>query len=182
MINSRFTSAQQVFEAFPTMAGDLTSGPSEAPPLDFLDALKNGASPEDAIGFAAYLLNRRQAVWWGCQSIRKLGSPRDREEEVAILTAEAWVREPEEHRRLAALDLGFNGSHRLPGVLLAMAAGGAGGHLGTAEQPGPPAPAHMTAKAVRAAVLGSLAMVPIRERGAKIAELVGDCRALLEKA
>ena len=59
------------------------------------------------------------------------------------------MREPEEHRRRAALALGLSGHHSVAGTWLALAAGGAGGAFIINNQPGPPIPADMTAKAVR---------------------------------
>jgi len=148
MKNARFSTAQQVFESFPDMASDVTSAPSDDTPLVYVKSLLGDDSPENAVGFCADPLNRREAVWWGCQSARKLGAPANRAEEVALLTAEAWVQEPEEHRRLAALDLALNGEKSLPCTWLAMGAGGAGGHMGTATQPGPPVPPFLTPRSI----------------------------------
>ena len=102
------------------------------------------------------------------------------DEEKAMLIAEAWVREPEEHRRRAALDTGSNGDHELPGVWVAFAAGAAGGTMIVNGQPGPPMPADMTARMVRTAVLIGLSTVPPRERAAHIATCVGLCRRLAQ--
>ncbi len=181
MTLSRFLTALQVFEAFPALAGEMVSQPTEAAPLIFLNQLVGSASPEDAITFSAYLLDRRKAVWWASQCVRTLGSPRNRLEEVSINTAEAWVRDPEEHRRLAALDLGLNGDHELPGTWVALAAGGSGGTLRVNDQPGPPVPANMAARAAKAAVLIAIATVPIRERGAHITRCVAMCEQLLSR-
>ncbi len=97
-----------------------------------------------------------------------------------MLIAEAWVREPEEHRRRAALDVGTSGDHGLPGVWAALAAGAAGGAMIVNGQPGPPMPADMTAKSVRAAVLIGLSGVPVRERAAHINACVDLCRRLAQ--
>jgi hypothetical protein len=94
--------------------------------------------------------------------------------------AEAWVREPEEHRRRAALALGLSGNHDFAGTWLSLAAGGAGGTFIIDGKPGPPIPADMTAKAVRSAVLISLARLPIRERAARLPACVDMCRRLAQ--
>ena len=182
MTNARFTSALEVFELFPSAGSDISSDPHDEPLLAYIDRLVRSEAPEDAISFCAYALDRREAVWWASQCTRSLGSPVQHEEEVALLTAEAWVRDPEENRRKQALDIGLNGNHELPGVWVAMAAGGAGGHLTVGSAPqGPPVPAHMAAKAARAAVLIALARMPLRERGKHIADCAEFCRKLLQR-
>jgi hypothetical protein len=181
MALSRFQSALQVFEAFPTMARDMAAPPSDEPPADLLAKLTVSASPEDAVTFGAYLLDRRQAVWWAARCLRQLGFPRGHDEDVALKLAEAWVRDPEEHRRVAALKLGIDGNHNLPPVWVALAAGSAGGTLRLGEAPGPPVPPHGTAQAVRTAILIALAGVPPRERQSRIETCVGMARELLAR-
>jgi len=180
MSTARFTSTQQVFEAFPTLPGDLTAAATDELPLIFLDKLAATPTPEDAVSFSAYLLPKREAVWWASQCVRQMGSPVNRAEEVALLTAEAWVRDPEEHRRVAALDLGLNGDHKLPGSWVALAAGGAGGTMTIGQMPGPPVPVHLCARAARSAVLIALARMPFRERPGYIVKCVALCRKLYE--
>ncbi|WP_342362951.1 DUF6931 family protein [Terrarubrum flagellatum] len=178
MTRLRFASAQEVFEAFPNAQQDIQAAPSAEPPLKFLAKLPGSKAPEDAISFCAYVLGRREAVWWSAQTIRAMGCPRGRDEEKALLIAEAWVREPEEHRRRAALDAGFNGDRELPGVWVALGAGTAGGNLTMGGMSGPPCTADMTARAVRAAVLIALSKVPARDRAAHITSAVGMCQQL----
>jgi hypothetical protein len=182
MSNLRFFTAREVFEAFPGAAGDMAATPQDdaEAPLDFLARLVASPTPEDAISFCAYMLGRREAVWWACACHRLLGLPSDREDEKALLTAEAWVREPEEHRRRAALALGLSGNHDFAGTWLALAAGGSGGTFIINGQAGPPIPADMAAKAVRSAVLISLARLPIRERAARLPACVDICRRLAQ--
>lgn len=178
MASARFSSAQQVFAAFPTMADDVVAGPADMAPLEFLTMLSSSDTPEDAITFAAYMLDRREAVWWAAQCIRQMGSPENREEEVALLTAEAWVRDPEEHRRVAALNLGLSGNHKLPATWAALAAGGAGGTMVTGAHAGPPVPGHLCAKAARSSVLIALARMPLRERQGYIGQCATLCKTL----
>jgi hypothetical protein len=181
MSQSRFESVLQVFEAFPAITRDLKSLPTDEPPLDYLAKLLAGPTPEDAVTFCAYLLDRRQAVWWASQCLRHLGMPHSREEEVALKTAEAWVRDPEEPRRLAALDLGLKGDHDLPAVWVAFAAGVSGGTIRMADALGPPVPPHGTARAVRVAILNGLAAVPVRDRNEKLKSCVDMGRRLLTR-
>ena len=73
--NIRFSTARQVFEAFATAANDIETPPTSDDPLVFLRALLDGPTPEDAVSFCAYLLPRREAVWWACQCLRQIGGP-----------------------------------------------------------------------------------------------------------
>jgi hypothetical protein len=181
MSNLRFFTAQEVFEAFPGASGDVTGMPQDAEaPLDFLTRLLTSSTPEDAISFCAYMLGRREAVWWACACHRLFGQPVEREDEKGLLIAEAWVREPEEHRRRAALAIGLGGNHDFAGTWLSLAAGGAGGTFIINGQAGPPIPPDMTAKAVRSAVLISLARLPIRARAARLPACVDICRRLAQ--
>ncbi|MGL5733866.1 MAG: DUF6931 family protein [Beijerinckiaceae bacterium] len=178
----RFTSVQQVVEAYPNLQTDLASGLSEGDPLAALDTLAKGETPEDAITFCAYLLDRRRAVWWACQCARKMGSPANHGEDVALKTAEAWVRDPEEHRRLAALDLGMTGDHAFAGTWAALSAGASGGTMKIGELPGPPVPPHLCAKAASAAVLIALATRPVPDRRNFVGACVQAGHDLLSKA
>jgi hypothetical protein len=182
MSNLRFFTAREVFEAYPGAAGDMAGTPKDdaEQPLDFLARLLASPTPEDAISFCAYLLGRREAVWWACACHRLIGPPADHDDEKALLVAEAWVREPEEHRRRAALALGLGGNHDLAGTWLSLAAGGAGGTFILNGQAGPPVPADMTAKAARSAVLISLARLPIRQRAARLPACVDICTRLAQ--
>lgn len=182
MINARFTRASEVFEAFPTLQQDMTTQGADQAPLAFLKSCTEGEHPEDAITFAAYLLDRRSAVWWACHCARQMGSPVNRDEEIALLMAEAWVREPEEHRRVAALNLGLGGDHKLAGTWLALAAGAAGGTFMVDDSPGPPVPPNLCARSARSAVFIALARMPFRERPKFIAQCSETCRTLLQRA
>jgi hypothetical protein len=171
MSTSRFTTAIQVFEAFPSLYTDMVAKPLEESPVAFATRTAESATPEDSLSFCAYMLDRRKATWWACQCVRRLGSPDTPEEDIALRTAEAWVRDPDEKLRLDALAIGMNGNHRLPAVWAALAAGGSGGTMNQGDHPGPPVPDMLSARAARAAVLIALARVPARERASRIPEM-----------
>ncbi len=180
MSRLRFETAQDVFEAFPSALADIQAAPTPDKPFAYLDKLIASESPEDAVSFCAYLLGRREAVWWACQCVRKIAPLASRDEEKALLLAEAWVREPEEHRRRFALDYGLRNDHKLAGVWVALAAGGAGGTLVMGENLGPPVPPEMTARAARTAVLVALTRTPSRERIKYIRASAELCRTLAQ--
>ncbi|MFD0935000.1 DUF6931 family protein, partial [Methylobacterium trifolii] len=72
MGGSRFSTAQEIFEAFPSAERDISAGPSDAPPLVYLEGLRRSGTPEDGVSLLAYALGRREAVWWAAQSVRLL--------------------------------------------------------------------------------------------------------------
>jgi hypothetical protein len=161
----RFTDAKQVFDAFATAAADIGATPADGEaPLDFLRRLARGTHPAQAVAFCAYLLPRREAVWWACQCVRAI-EPKS-PEDAAFSAAERWVMEPEEERRRAALEIGMTGGSKIAAVWLARAAGWSGGSLGPADRAPMPPPAYMTAKAANAAIEIAIAQKPLTEQNA----------------
>jgi hypothetical protein len=152
----RFATATDVFNAFPTLGQEMDARPADEAPLVFLNHLGAGQTPEDAITFAAYMLPRREAVWWTVQCVRSLAPPRSDPEDRAMKIAEVWVREPEEHRRRAALEIGLRGDRNSAAAWVALAAAWSGGPILVGDQPGPPNPPHLTAQASRTAILIAL--------------------------
>jgi len=155
----RFTLAAQAFEDAPGLRGSIPEPPEGAEPLAFLATLAASERPVDALTYFAHLMPRRETVWWGCQCVRAIQG-----ESPGLAAAEAWVRDPQEKTRRAALDLGNAGDKRRAASWLAMAAGYSGGDIGPADRKplspahpqiiAPPVPAapHMTASAVGAAL------------------------------
>jgi hypothetical protein len=186
MTRLRFTTAREVFDAFPTASEDISAPPSDDGPWAYVKALMASPTPEDAITFCAYLLPRREAVWWACQCVRMMAvAPGDDADTDAIEAAEAWVREPEENRRRIALQYGMTGDRQRPATWLSLAAGWSGGSMVEGDHP-IAAPPHLTAKAARAAVLIGLARGDARQRTAKVRAVIeagvdvagGDVREL----
>ena len=68
----RFPTARSLFETFPEAAVKAAEAPIDAPSLDFLQNLAAKEKFEDALTFCAYLLPRREAVWWACRCARAL--------------------------------------------------------------------------------------------------------------
>ena len=71
MASLRFPTVADLYDAFPAAQDDVGIEPSGEPSLTFLRAL---VAREAWIrhSFCAYLLPRREAVWWGCQSVRRI--------------------------------------------------------------------------------------------------------------
>jgi hypothetical protein len=162
MASLRFVTVRDLYEAFPIAQSDVGATPSDEPSLGFLRALVAKEAWGPSVSFCAYLLPRREAVWWGCQSLRRIQpqrSPRDTE---AIDAAEDWVREPDDERRLAALSLGQQSDYGAPATWMALAAGWSGGSVapGFANAPAPP---YQTARSIRAGLMIAMAKVPNTE-------------------
>lgn len=184
MRQDRFLTARDVFEAFPTAGEDIEAIPSDIKPLDFLVALIDSKTPEDAIAFCAYLLPKREAVWWGCSCVRGLADEHERrsiEQSRAFVAAETWVKDPQHQRRVEAMRIGLSTSRNDASTWLALGAAWSGGDMADNPQAPVPAPPHLTAKAIRAAVLIALARNPTRERRGKLSICVDHGVKLLQR-
>jgi len=149
----RFATAEAVFETFPELSQKIAAKPSEQSPLDFLRTLVGSGKLEDAVTFCAYLLPRREAVWWACRSARAAPAQIGEERAPALLAAEAWVRDPDDEHRQTALEVGTKGHCDDPLTWVALAAGWAGGSLVSNPHHSIAMPQYMTARAARTAIL-----------------------------
>jgi hypothetical protein len=157
----RFNTARQVFDAFPKVTAEIGLRPAEEePPLDFARKLLARAHRFDAIVYTACLLPRREGVWWGCQCVRALQGNKADE---ALLAAEAWVREPEETQRRAALEIGASGDRRAATTWLALAAGHSGGSIAAEDASPVRPPPNATATNLKAAVILAIVQRPMSE-------------------
>jgi len=176
----RFATAEALFETFPELTQKISAQPSEQAPTQFLKSLLAAGRNEDAVTFCAYLLPRREAVWWACGCARSaLGKIAD-DEPAALLAAEAWVREPGDERRQAALELGIKGHTDDPLTWIALAAGWTGGFLVSGPQHAIPMPQYMTARAARTAILISALSVQRDQRPAYLRSCVAESIRLAE--
>ena len=176
----RFSTANEVYDAFPTVGDFLSAEPTGSPPAAFMRSLAAGPTPEDAITFCAFTLGRREAVWWACQCVRSIAQVAEGQEDPLLLAAEDWVREPEEDRRRTALQLGMESDKQVASAWLALAAGWSGGSISTVEGMKVPPASHMTPSAARAAILIALARVGPKERGPRLERCVEGGLRLME--
>ena len=154
----RFTTAQQVFDALPRVAGEIAVRPEEEePPLDFARKLLVRGRRFDAIIYIACLLPRREAVWWGCQCVRTL---RGNKTDDALVAAEAWVRDPDDAQRRAAMEIGASSDASVPTTFLAWAAGYSGGSISAEGSMPVAASPDATALNVKAALILALVEHP----------------------
>ncbi len=173
MSRLRFTTAHEVLDTFPQARADIGCEVPDAEPLACLDALAAADAVGAAVAFCAYLLPRRDAVWWACRSLRLLLPTPAHDDDRALKAAETWVAVPDDARRRAALDLAMASDLASPWSWLALAAGWAGGSMSPGDH-AVAAPAHLTAKAVRAALVLALAQAPAKSRG----EMALQCLAI----
>lgn len=160
-----FPQAKDVFEAFEDIEEDIEARPAEQTSLQFFAELSKSPTPEEAVTFGAYLLPKRRAVWWGHECVRSVMHLLTDQDLMMLQLAEAWVREPDEEHRVAALTGALARKHKTPGVWVAFAVGWSGGSLNPPDLPPvPPAP-YLTAKAVNAGILSALARVDVKHRG-----------------
>jgi hypothetical protein len=97
-----------------------------------------------------------------------------------LRAAEAWVRDPEEELRRDALAIGLAAKPSEAPTWTALAAGWSGGSLAAEGADPIPPPVHLTAKAVRAAILLALAAVGARQRGIAVSACIEACIAFAE--
>jgi hypothetical protein len=155
----RFATARDLYEAFPTARDDVGVDASDEPSLAFLELLASMQVWDAAISFCAYLLRRREAVWWGCQSLRRMIELTPDESDLLGL-AEDWVGEPDDEHRWAALDAARMANTLLPATWMALGVGWSGGSI-IRPQHGRIAPApEQTARAVRAGLMIGITRVP----------------------
>jgi hypothetical protein len=152
----RFSTVHDLFEAYPTASEDVGKADPSVQSLDFLRQLVDKQDWEPAISLCAYLLPRREAVAWGCRSLRQMADHFDASEDRAIAYAEEWAAEPEEWRRTRALALGNRNDRRAAATWLALAAGWSGGSVMPPEFEHREALPEQTAKAVRVALFVGL--------------------------
>ncbi|WP_332684117.1 DUF6931 family protein [Bosea sp. (in: a-proteobacteria)] len=177
MSRLRFSTAREVFEAFPDLREFVRTPPTTEPPLTFLARLAGGAEPKEAVGFCAFILPRREAVWWAAQTVQRIRPP-GAAPDPGLQAAEAWVRDPSDGLRWAALAAADAGDSEEPGTWIARAAGYSGGSM-LATHP-VPCPPDLTAKIVRLAVLVALGRVPERDRDAALRNCVEACIRLVD--
>jgi len=157
----RFNNARQVFEAFPAVLGEISIVPADETSVEFARKLLAAERGFDAVAYVACLLARREAVWWGCQCVRALA---DNKSNDALLAAEAWVREPEESTRRAALKLGAVGNMRVATTWLALAAGHSGGSVAPVDSPPVGASPDASAVNVKVAILVAAVKKPLPDQ------------------
>jgi len=166
----RFATARDVFDAFPAAQENIKTAPSDLPPIAYLRELAKGGTPDEALAFCAYVLPRREAVWWASQCVRALLGEPTEADETALSAAEEWVREPGEANRRRVLAAGLAANRRIASTWVALAAGWSGGPMLAGDFGGPAAPPQLTAQSAFTAI--EIALGGRKDRAQEISRCV----------
>jgi hypothetical protein len=180
MSRVRFATARALFETFPKSVTKLTVAPTDESPIVFLRNLSSQEKLEDAVTFCAYLLPRREAVWWACGAARAFLGDIAQSRAAGLVAAETWVYEPNDEHRQAALEVGTAGDSNDPLTWLALGAGWSGGMLSSNPKGPVPVPQYMTARAARIAILLSARLIGLPERTARMQACIAEGIKLAE--
>jgi hypothetical protein len=123
-----------------------------------VQALLDAGYCADALSLLGRLLPHRYAVAWACQCGRR--QTLDEHDRAGLALAEAWVRDPVEAQRAAALAFAKAHRYQTIGAWTAAAAGWSGGNLNPDHERPTPPPQHLSAIAATAAVNYMAALVP----------------------
>jgi hypothetical protein len=159
----RFQTVKDLFDAFPTARNDIAVEGSEEPSLSFLSRMLNEPSLKPGLAYCAYLLPRREAVWWGCQCLRQLETLKPADT-AGIAIAEDWVRDPTEEHRQLALRRAETMDKVAATTWILFATGWAGGVLSPAPGVSVPMAAHSTAQAIRIGLIMGSFQLPEKTR------------------
>ena len=178
MSKLRFSTAQQIIDAFPVLKEEFSSLELEAPPIEFIKSLMEGGQVRPALALCAFMLPRREAVGWLCQSLRKHGGEFNTKDVKLLDLAEDWHRAPAEKYRLAAMQAALSSGFRTAPSWAAAAAGWTGGSMTeNADLPIPPPP-HMTGQAVKIGHIVAFWGKVAKGREAKVSDVVANAIAL----
>ena len=109
---------------------------------------------QDAIKLRAYLLEKRQAVWWGVGCLREdLDQPLSEAEAAAVDAAAAWVAEPEEAQRRDAEKHAAKLKYAGAGAMLALSAFWSDGSLAPEGSPDVEPDERLTAQGITASLV-----------------------------
>jgi Family of unknown function (DUF6931) len=162
MSRVRFATTQALFDAFPDLYQRVEAKPTDAGPIIFLKSLVSAGKLDDAVAFCAYLLPRREAVWWACGCTRALVGDIPRDRATGLLAAE----------------VGMAGDGNNPSTWLALGAGWSSGSLFTLVPA--PVPPYMTARCTRIAVLLSAISLKADVRSARLKACIAEGIKLAE--
>ena len=174
----RFNTDRALFEAFPTARKDVGIEPQDVDPVTLTRELLSKGKLYEAVALCAYLLPRRDAVIWGCRSLRKIqGDPRGMTTP-CLKAAEDWIARSSEANQSAAREAGAAGGDDEPSTWMARATGWCGGMLGPNTPV--PVPPHLTAVGVSIGLRIALHYLRPEERLARGRACVEDAIRLAE--
>lgn len=161
----RFATVRDLYAAFPTAEVDVGVECCDEPSADFVSRLAKEGERRAALSYCAYLLARREAVWWAARCVRQ-STPDDAASLRCLQAADEWVTEPSEARRRRALEEAGQTKKSLAAAWVAQAAGWSGGNVSPDPAFYLESPPQATAQAARGAVLIALGGVASDRRDA----------------
>jgi hypothetical protein len=128
-------------------------------PQAFVERLVQAGQYLDVYDFLAHGLPKREAIWWACLGLRHAQGPDlPPRESAALKAAIAWLVEPDDSKRRAAMAAAQAADFGTPAGCAALAVFGSGGSLSPPNLPEVPVEPYMTAQAVA----GSLALASVK--------------------
>jgi len=163
----RFDRMAELFQVMPEL-GQFMIGRPEADEgyRQFLDRLRLSETPEDAVVFAAFATQPRDAIAWGYDSVTALVQLSDADRVLAQAVAD-WLGAPDTDRRWRALQLAMFAPRRTAMVYLGLAVGWSGGPLAPNDLVS--VPAWRAARAVSSGVLRAVGQGAQEDRAARLA-------------
>ena len=182
MKNLRFSTTQQIIEAFPVLRDEFRSGELQSHPIEFVQRLLGTGQFREAFALCAFMLPRREAVRWLCENLREFGGNFPEEDEALLGLAEAWVQNPSEKSRGAALAAAMTSGFKTGPAWAAAAAGWSGGNIGIDPANPVPPPPHLTGQAVKAGFIISYWNVFGEKRDSRSVDAVKHALDMLQPA
>jgi hypothetical protein len=176
----RFSTAQQVVEAFPTLREHISPQNTQLDPFSYIDTLLKADAARQAMAFCAYLLPRREAVQWTCWAFRNQASAPVDEDASFLELAEQWARKPTEQSRKAALDAGMKDPQRAT-AWAALSAGWSGGSIWSDGNQAVPMPQHLTGHAAFVAMSLLVAGLPFTSHTQVMEDIVAEAVSMLRR-
>lgn len=174
----RFETMNDVFEAYPGLKEMVAVAPGPEAPIPFLERLVRTGAIDDAVTLAAFVLPRREAVWWACRCVAAASKPMSSDDRRRWELAAAWVHRPEDRRRVAAFEAASALDGRTAIAVLLNAVVWSGGAMDPTSQHSAPAPADLAGKAARNAVLLTAAGEPTEARPTFLERCVSTALAI----
>lgn len=174
----RFNTDRALFVAFPTARAEVGVEPKDLDPPSVARELVGAGKLNEAMTLCAYLLSRREAVVWGCRSLRSFQSDTRGMTTPCLKAAEDWIARSSEANQAAAREAGEAGSVDEASTWMARAAGWSGGMLGPYLPA--PVPPHLTAVGVSVGLRLALHYLRPEDRLARGRACVEDALRLAE--
>ena len=126
----------------------------EIAPQDYVALLMSKKLYADAVRFLAHALPKREAVWWGWISAKRVaGAEPPAKIKASLEATEKWIAQPDDEAGRAAMAAAKEAQTSTAAGCAGMAAFFSGSSLGPAHVPPVPPGEFLTAKAVSGAVI-----------------------------